>query len=299
MASFAPPTITPRNDLDFGLDASVPRHWFGGDAFRTRLFDALSLTFPEGERFFIACVRDFLPEVHTPQLRQDVDRFTRQEVQHRQAHRDLNARLASQGVKVDKIEAFQTHYLFDVCRRHLSARHTLALTAAAEHLTAIMSQHFFERPALFADAAPRVRALLAWHAVEEVEHKGVAFDVLQQVARGGYLLRSVALLNVTFNYMFQLATIINHMLKVDGFGRWQRWRLWARGLWWLWKPGGLLSPLLGAWLAWFRPGFHPWDTPMLPSFQRWADTLARTGCPVAAANALQGEAAGVVAHVTP
>ncbi len=50
--------IVPRKGPDFGLDGDIPRHWFGGDAFKTRFFDAMSLLFPEGEKFFIQCVRD-------------------------------------------------------------------------------------------------------------------------------------------------------------------------------------------------------------------------------------------------
>ncbi|MCG8438771.1 MAG: metal-dependent hydrolase, partial [Pseudomonadales bacterium] len=39
--------------------SSVPRHWNGGDPVLTRFFDALSVHFPEGERFFIQSVRNF------------------------------------------------------------------------------------------------------------------------------------------------------------------------------------------------------------------------------------------------
>jgi predicted metal-dependent hydrolase len=286
MVSSAHPPITPRLDLNFRLDDSVPRHWFAGDAFKTRLFDAMSLTFPEGERFFIACVRDFADDIQDPLMRDDVRHFSQQEAQHRRAHQHFNQRLAAQGVKVDKIEANTRTVLFDFCRQRLSPARTLAMTAAAEHLTAIMSHNLFERAHVFADADPRVRALLAWHAVEEVEHKGVAFDVLQNVAHGSYLLRTSALLQVTLSYTFQLAQIMNHMFKVDGYSRRQRWGLWARGLWWLWGPQGLLTPLIGAYLAWFKPGYHPWQTPMPAGFAGWSLQLQRTGDPVTAADAL-------------
>lgn len=287
MANHAPPPITPRLNLDFRLDdADLPRHWFDGDAFKTRLFDAMSITFPEGERFFIACVRDFSAAIHDPALRHDVHQFTHQEAQHRHQHQRFNRRLAAQGIKVDKIEANIRHVLFDICRQQLSATHTLAMTTAAEHLTAILSHNLFERPKLFVHADPRIRALLAWHAVEEVEHKGVAFDVFQQVARGSYLRRTGALLQVTLSYTFQVAQIMNHMFKVDGYTRRQRWGLWARGLWWLWGRPGLLRTVIGPYLAWFKPGYHPWQTPMLPSFERWARQLQVTDNPVAASDAL-------------
>src|SRR5262245_33891349 len=39
------------------LDTPLPRHWCGGDAFRTAWFNALSMSFPVGEQFFIDAVR--------------------------------------------------------------------------------------------------------------------------------------------------------------------------------------------------------------------------------------------------
>ena len=40
------------------LEAPIARHWNGGDAFRTAYFNALSMSFPVGEQFFIDSVRD-------------------------------------------------------------------------------------------------------------------------------------------------------------------------------------------------------------------------------------------------
>ena len=71
--------IVPREQLDFGLQGDIPRYWFGGDAFKTRFFDALSVIFPPGERFFMTCVRDFRDRVHDPKLLADIQGFNRQE----------------------------------------------------------------------------------------------------------------------------------------------------------------------------------------------------------------------------
>ncbi|MEY4763963.1 MAG: hypothetical protein RI907_636, partial [Pseudomonadota bacterium] len=139
-----------RSELDFGLDGDIPRHWFGGDAFRTRFFDAMSTLFPEGERFFIACVRDFKDDITDPALRAATLDFARQEAQHTKVHNAFNARLTAQGIRVDRIMARQRLLMFDGARQHLSRAHTLALTAACEHLTALMAQGFTDRPHLFA-----------------------------------------------------------------------------------------------------------------------------------------------------
>ena len=77
-----PQQIVPREKLDFGLDGDIPKYWFGGDAFKSRFFDAMSTIFPEGERYFISCVRDYRDQVTDPKLLQDIKDFMRQEGQH-------------------------------------------------------------------------------------------------------------------------------------------------------------------------------------------------------------------------
>ncbi len=282
------PALQLRQGLAFGLDQDIPRHWFGGDAFKSRFFDAMSTLFPEGERFFIACIRDFQPA--DPEAQAASLAFARQEVEHSRVHQAFNARLAAQGVKVDKILRTQHHHLFDTARTHLSRAHTLALTAACEHLTALMAQGFTDRPAHFAQADPRVRAMYVWHAIEEVEHKAVAFDLMQQTARVGWALRCWALIEVSLQFPLFTFQIVNHMLKVDGYSRGQRLRLWARGLWWLYGPGGLMGPLLKPWLAWFKPGFHPLDSRLPACFDRWMVAFEQhQHDPVAASNALYAD----------
>src|SRR5690606_25484343 len=100
-------------------------------------------------------------------------------------------------------------------------------------------------------ADPRVRAMYTWHSIEEVEHKAVAFDVMQKVAKIGYLRRVFALVFATLFFPFGTFMVINRMLKVDGFGPFQRVGLMVKGLWWLYKPGGLYMPILGHFMAYF------------------------------------------------
>ena len=46
------------------LETPFARHWCGGDAFRSALFNALSMSFPMGEQFFIDAVRDGPKSMH-------------------------------------------------------------------------------------------------------------------------------------------------------------------------------------------------------------------------------------------
>lgn len=282
-----PHPIVPREKLDFGLDGDIPRYWFGGDAFKTRFFDAMSTIFPEGERFFIMCVRDFRDQVSDPQMLQEIKDFIRQEGQHGMIHNQFNDRLKAQGIDVDKLEAFQRKNMTEFVRRLHSKEYTLAMTAASEHMTAIMAHSFFERREVLESADPRMRAMYAWHAMEEVEHKAVAFDVMQKVAKVGYLRRVLAMLNVSIAFPIHTFLIVRYMLKVDGFSAWQRAGLFAKGLWWLYKPGGLFSSVLGHYAEYYKPGFHPWQSGQLRSYEVWLRTFEATGDPILAGEALQ------------
>ena len=280
-----PPTrkIVPRKGPDFGLNGDIPRHWFGGDPFKTRFFDAMSLLFPEGEKFFIQCVRDYRDRITDPQMQADVKDFIYQEGQHGMVHDAYNRRVAAQGVAVDHIEARMLKMLA-FQRRNFSKKMTLAQTAAAEHMTAIMAHSFMADREMFAEADPRMRALYVWHAIEEIEHKAVAFDVMQKVAKIGYGWRMLGMLYLSIVFPLHTFLILAHMLRVDGVKN--RFRTWMRGLWWLYGPRGVMTKLLPHYLAYFKPGFHPWNEGQMATYTTWRRVFDQSGDAIAAANAL-------------
>ena len=276
--------ITPRQGPDFGLDGDIPRYWFAGDPFKTRFFDAMSLLFPEGEKFFIACVRDYREQITDPELQAQVKDFIYQEGQHGMVHTKFNNRLKAQGIAVDEVLRRQNEIMFGFFRKRFSAAYTLGQTAAAEHMTALMAHGFFGTD-MFADADPRIRAMYAWHAVEEIEHKAVAYDVYEKVAKGGYWKRVLSMLQVSLTFPLHVFMIMNHMFKVDGVKN--RFRLWVRGLWWLYGRGGLYPRLLPHFLTYFKPGFHPWKHGDMDIYRQWVDAFnARGGDAIAASDAV-------------
>jgi predicted metal-dependent hydrolase len=285
----SPHPIVPREKLDFGLDGDIPKYWYGGDPFKTRFSDALSTIFPEGERYFITSVRAFRDEVTDPKLQAEIRDFIRQEGQHGVVHGQYNDMLRRQGINVDAIERIGRNFA-QHATKHRSRAFNIAVTAAAEHLTALMAQSFFERKAAFAGADPRMRAVFAWHAMEEVEHKAVAFDVMQQHAKVGYFMRVSVLFLETLLTIGQTFYVLNYMLRRDGFSFGQRARIWAKGLWWLYGPGGLFGPTLRPFLAYFKPGFHPWKHHAGNAYNNWLDVFNRTGNPVEASEAVQAAA---------
>ena len=268
-------TIVPRQGPDFGFDRDdIPRHWLGGDAFKSRFFDAMSLLFPEGEKFFIACVRDYRDQVKDPQLAAQVKDFMYQEGQHGMVHNKFNARIAAQGVNVDAVVNRQKTILFDVFRKKLPKVYTLAHTAAAEHLTALMA-HGFSETDIMDQADPRVRAMYAWHSVEEIEHKAVAYDVFQKVAKGGYFTRILAMLHVSLLFPLHVFMIMAHMFKVDGVQN-KTWT-WLKGLWWLYGWNGVYPRLMPHYFAYFLPGFHPWKFGNMDKYKVWLEAYQKSG----------------------
>ena len=135
-----------RTEFDFKLD-QVPRFWMNNDPFLTRVFDALSLTFPDGERYFIQSVRLFRDKITDPDLEQRVAAFIRQEAQHGIAHEKMNQVMRKQGMPVDQfIQRINRVFKFELEER--SPQYNIAMTAAAEHLTALMAETFYGKKKL-------------------------------------------------------------------------------------------------------------------------------------------------------
>ena len=230
-----------RSNLDFRLN-EVPRFWFDNDPFRTRMFDALSLTFPVGERYFIQSVRALRDKITDPDLQQRVTDFIRQEAQHGIAHDKMNEEMLHQGMPVDQFVKFMGAH-FEHILKHRSKQYNIAMTAAAEHLTALMAETFYSKQETLAEVHPFVRALFAWHSIEEMEHRDVAFDVMKEVGEVPENLRKFALAFVTlqmFGFTFYRANV---MLKYDGFSRLQRAQFALKGIPWFFGKHGKLSAM--------------------------------------------------------
>ncbi|TQR71029.1 metal-dependent hydrolase [Acinetobacter sp. RF14B] len=278
-------TIQPvvRSNLDFKLD-EIPRYWFGGDPFLTRMFDALSLTFPDGERYFILSVRLFRDQIKDPKLQQRVADFIRQEAQHGIAHDQMNDLMREQGMPVDQFIS-RLNSMMNRDLKYRSPHYNIAVTAAAEHLTALMAETFYAHKQTLAAAHPYVRALFAWHAIEEMEHRDVAFDVMKEVAKTPELTRKAALPFITvvmFGFTLYRANI---MLKYDGFNRLQRWQMNLKGLPWFFGRKGVLTRMGKQYRDWFKADFHPSQHPVIAQYEVWVKTLEETNNPILAGEA--------------
>lgn len=189
-ASAHPAVPRPRSP-GVDLDAPVPTHWFGGNAFATHVANGVNLLFPAGERFFVRSVNHYLDRVKSPLLRAQIKGFFGQEGRHAKEHERQFQQLEAQGFDVARFLRFYEAVAFGVIERFSPPSLRLAATAACEHYTAIMAENAL-RHGLLEYAHPTMRQLLLWHAAEEIEHRAVAFDVLQEVAPS-YALRVAGL----------------------------------------------------------------------------------------------------------
>jgi uncharacterized protein len=175
--------------------AGVPRHWFGGSAVATHIANGVNMLFPQGERFFVRSVKHFLDRIEDPELRAQVRGFFGQEGRHASAHDDYNDHLRAEGFRIDRFLEVHDRICYQWLERATPPELRLAATAAAEHFTAIMAEGAFTGRE-FDTAHPVMRELLLWHAAEEIEHKSVAFDVLQTI-NPSYRLRLAGLAYAT------------------------------------------------------------------------------------------------------
>ena len=249
------PTIKVRR-MDFEFPDDIPEFWFGNDPFRTLLLTGLSGTFPAGERYFVDSVRYFQEQVQDPELRAAIRGFIGQEAHHSKEHLVLNAFMERKGYPVSKIEEFSERGL-KWLRKRLSPQRQLAMTCALEHFTAILADQLLSNREAFIDRMdPRVAKIWAWHAVEETEHKAVAFDVYKATVDDEWIRRSqMALQTVEFMFFVNL-----HLLQLmRKSGRMTDLKMWAGGVNFLFGKPGVLRQLWPAYIAYYRRDFHPWQ----------------------------------------
>jgi predicted metal-dependent hydrolase len=257
-----------RVDLSTGFDPL----WNGGDAFRTHHLNALSMSFPVGEQFFIDAVKAgvaCLPEEHRPLWQARLKGFVGQEATHRFLHAQFNAELARHGLR-NRWEVWAARRI--ELSRDLHPVNHVAITAALEHFTAVLATGVLTRPGWLAGARPEMALLWRWHAVEESEHKAFAFDLYR--AMGGSELRRV-LWFVHAGLLFLFESTAQTWLNLASAGLAWRPRTWWQGLKFMCGPAGVWPTILLPLLRYLRPGFHPAQLASPPAMTQWLRDQAR------------------------
>ena len=256
MSTAAPsPTLTVRRLL-VDLGTPLSSRWHRND-FLTQYLNALSMSFPVGEQFFIDSVRGalpFLPEGAEGQaLREEITRFIGQEATHRHIHAQYNAHLEAQGL-VNRWQHWATRRLQVAHQMGMHPKSLLAVTCAYEHLTATLAQATLQHADWLDGAEERMQTLWRWHASEEIEHSAVAYDLYQAVGgKHGPRVRWYLHVLLTMALEATAQTLIN--LHHSG----ALWRLatWRDGLSFFFGRRGAAWRCGPALLRYFRRDFHP------------------------------------------
>ena len=249
----------------------LPKHFAAdGDLILSHLAASLSSVFPDGEDFFVRSVRHYRGQLTDPELKRQVAGFIGQEATHGREHRALNDRLQELGYPTKQFERV-TRVALATRERLLPASSSLAATAALEHFTATLAEMILrddEAQRLFGDE--EMRNLFLWHALEESEHKAVAFDVYKAVG-GGEGLRVFTMNMLRYGFVFGMALQVVISLLGDK-ATYQRGRL--RASWRQFRTSPIMSRELWEQLKDYnRPDFHPDDRDTTELVATWRERL--------------------------
>ena len=165
----------------------MPKYFVANDPVRSHIAAMLSAVFPEGEDFFVRTVRNYRGRIKDAELKKQLAGFIGQESLHGRQHRAFNDRLNELGYPTRFVDRRTKHGLA-ILHKVAPKRTQLAVTAALEHYTATLAEVLLDDAAAQEEfVTEEVRLLFRWHALEETEHKAVAFDVFQHVCGKQYV----------------------------------------------------------------------------------------------------------------
>ncbi len=267
----------PVRKMDFDFSA-VPRYLYNDNPLASYFWLVIQAKFPDGEQFFIDAVRDSRDAVDDDDLQRDISAFIGQEAMHGRAHRLANEMLLEvHGIDVIKTEK-RTKVLMKWFNRIHTPKQRLAATAGAEHLTASLARFLLRHPEYLAGFKDdTIRHLVMWHALEEREHRAVAFDVYQ---KSGGDHRTRVVMYVWFIAALAPFVVMDMIKLMIRDGSWKDLAGISAGLKSLFGKGGLLSHSTPALMDYFRRDFHPNDDDQTRLEAGWRKELGLDGLSV-------------------
>ena len=253
--------------LQFNPQA-IRRHYFANSPVMSHLLTALSSTFPIGEQFFVHSVRNVRDKVKDENLQAQIAAFIGQEAMHSKAHAEFNAAWRSEDYNLDRFQAWLARK--DDYVKNLHPKIQLAITCAFEHFTALLGGYILRHPEVLATLDEDAAKLWVWHAIEEIEHRAVAFDVYQAVY-GDEKIRRMIMRSVTTGFasltLYSATRLFlqdkkKSLPKVGGniFG--------------FYLLGKMFLQLAPEYLAYFKTDFHPSEIDYTKLICYWKQRLA-------------------------
>jgi uncharacterized protein len=252
--------------------ADLPKHFAaGGDIVMSHVLAVLSSVFPDGEDYFVRSVEAARPQIDDPRLREDVEGFVGQESMHGREHRVLNERLAELGYPTEAIGVY-VRWLFRTRERIHNQRLHLGFTSALEHYTATLAVTLLTDEDARAEVGhPGVRQLLMWHALEEAEHKAVAFDVYREVG-GSEAMRMATMVVTHLLFVLETSLWTGVSLAMDPEARRHPSRV-ARSVWRLRRSPFTRPAAVRQLFRYNHRGFHPNDSDTTELIADWRRRL--------------------------
>lgn len=249
-------TRIPKRNISFGIGRQPAPKWCDDNEVRTAFFDAFSLFLPEGERFFIRSVHAYADNVTDPRLREDIKAFSAQEAYHTREHEAYNRAIQDEGLPLADVYG-RIRKLLATVKGKLEC---LSVTVGLEHLTACLGYITLKYPEILAHSDPRYRELWTWHALEEIEHKAVAFEVFQVASAKlprwqAYFLRCGAMLTATHYIARMQLELALELLQVRGYAT--SWKTKVALLWVMLGTPGYYRRILWYYLQFLKPNFFP------------------------------------------
>lgn len=255
--------ITTRK-LRFYIPQDLPRYWNGNCPIRTHIFNSIAILAPAFERLAISSVLPYKEQALPACLKTQLQGFIGQESAHGSEFIRYNRVLKHQGYPIHQLEKGNLKNFKWLTAKFSNKMH-LSLTLAAEHLTAIISDLILREPALLQGAHPTCAGIWRWHAIEEIEHKAVAFDVFETLG-GGYVTRIFGMWCVTWMIGGLLLQNFIRLTLTDKIGS---LRFWGKCFTLCWGRVGFLRRLVLPYLRYYLPGFHPWQQDNHKLIQGW------------------------------
>jgi predicted metal-dependent hydrolase len=260
----------PPRQLDFELTDKMPRWIFGDNRTATTYLAVLSAFFPPGEEFFVRSVRHYASQITDPVLRAKVAGFTAQEVIHGREHDRLNEVLRERGfaLQVPTRAIGAALAILEL----FPAGQQLACTAFMEHFTAVMAEETLLHEEngtghIHAD----INELWLWHALEELEHKSVSYEVYEEAAGNSWVERLLAepLVLATVGP----ALVLSWAWLLAAEGALTRPADVAHGLKLMLGPGAILRTVFSKLPQFGRRRFHPAEHDTTELERRWREAL--------------------------
>ncbi len=255
--------IKPRR-MAFDTSAPMQKFAFENNSLISTFFYALSALFPDGERFFIHSVRNYRDDIKDDILKEQIRGFIGQEAHHGVSHEALNKAIENMGFPMERIVG-RLHKRVAFLKS-LSRERQLAMTVAMEHFTASLAEFLLKNPEILDGAAPVVRKMLLWHAVEEIEHKAVAFDVYREHVNDEFMRKRVMVFAM-ISLFSRLAMYQVWLLRSQR--HFPSWREWKEAAVFFWGKKGVLRDNMKGLAKFFRTGFHPWDIDQNYLIEEW------------------------------